>query len=120
MDRIIIIGGGISGLSLAYLLQKQRLSLDLIVLEAKERVGGKIWTDKAGGFLCESGVNGFLDNKPRTLELVSDLSLTPLRSNDLLVKYKGLYLTGNAYRGISVNDCIENSHKLATEIMAKT
>lgn len=25
----------------------------------------------------------------------------------------GLYLTGNAYRGIGINDCIENSHKLA-------
>lgn len=82
MDRIIIVGGGISGLSLAYLLQRQKPSLDLIVLEAEERLGGKIWTDKADGFLCESGVNGFLNNKPRTLELASDLSLSPLKSND--------------------------------------
>ncbi len=82
MDRIIIIGGGISGLSLAYLLQRQKPSLELIVLEAEERVGGKIWTDKAEGFLCESGVNGFLNNKPKTLELASDLSLTPLKSSD--------------------------------------
>ena len=82
MDRIIIIGGGISGLSLGYLLQKRKPSIDLIVLEAEKRVGGKIWSDKADGFLCESGVNGFLDNKPKTLELASDLLLTPLRSSD--------------------------------------
>lgn len=82
MGRIIVIGGGISGLSLAYLLHKQKPSQDLIVLESEKRLGGKIWTDKADGFLCESGVNGFLDNKPKTLELIAGLSLKPLRSND--------------------------------------
>lgn len=82
MDRVIIVGGGISGLSLGYLLQRQKPSLDVIILESEERLGGKIWSDKVDGFLCESGVNGFLDNKPRTLELASDLLLKPLRSND--------------------------------------
>lgn len=82
MDRIIIIGGGISGLSLAYLLVRQNPSLDLIVLEGEDRPGGKIRTDRAEGFLCETGVNGFLDNRPRTIELAMDLSLNPLRSSD--------------------------------------
>lgn len=82
MDRIVIVGGGISGLSLAYLLHTQKPSLDIIVLEAEERFGGKIWTDKTEGFLCEAGVNGFLNNKPKTLELAAVLSLSPLKSND--------------------------------------
>ena len=82
MDRIIIVGGGVSGLSLAYLLHTHTPSLDIIVLEAEERLGGKIWTDKTEGFLCEGGVNGFLNNKPRTLELAAALSLTPIKSND--------------------------------------
>jgi oxygen-dependent protoporphyrinogen oxidase len=82
MDRIVIVGGGISGLSLAYLLLRERPSVDLILLEAEERLGGKIWTDRADGYLCESGVNGFLNNKPKTLELAADLSLAPLRSSD--------------------------------------
>jgi oxygen-dependent protoporphyrinogen oxidase len=34
----------------------------------------------------------------------------------LLPKHKGLYLTGNAYRGIGVNDCVENSFALAARI----
>ena len=31
--------------------------------------------------------------------------------------FKGFYLTGNAYQGIGVNDCIENSYKLAERII---
>lgn len=84
--RLIIVGGGISGLSLAYFLLEKEPSLDIIILESEKRVGGKIWTDKVDGFLCESGVNGFLDNRPRTLELVAKLGLTPLRSSDIARK----------------------------------
>ncbi len=80
--RLVIIGGGISGLSLAYFLLEKKPSLDITVLESEKKAGGKIWTDKVDGFLCEGGVNGFLDNKPRTLELVSKLALAPLRSRD--------------------------------------
>jgi oxygen-dependent protoporphyrinogen oxidase len=39
--------------------------------------------------------------------------------DEMLLKYKNLYLTGNAYRGIGVNDCIENSYKLAETITGK-
>ena len=80
--RLVIVGGGISGLSLAYFLLEKKPSLDIVIFESEEKAGGKIWTDKAAGFLCEGGVNGFLDNRPRTLELVSKLALTPLRSSD--------------------------------------
>lgn len=82
MPRITVVGGGISGLSLAYLLHKQNPSVDLQVLESESRLGGKIWTEKTEGFLCEGGVNGFLDNKPKTLELAAELFLNPLRSSD--------------------------------------
>lgn len=79
---LVIVGGGISGLSLAYFLIERKPSLDITILESEEKAGGKIWTDKVDGFLCEGGVNGFLDNRPRTLELVSKLSLTSLKSSD--------------------------------------
>lgn len=80
--KITIVGGGISGLSLAYFLLEKKEDLDVLVIESKRKAGGKIWTEKIDGFLCEGGVNGFLDNKPRTLELSSKLALQPLRSND--------------------------------------
>lgn len=93
--RIVIAGGGISGLSLAYwLTQNTGRELDITVLEAEQRPGGKIWTDKEEGYLCESALNGFLDNKPRSLELASRVSLEPLRSNEASKK-RFIYLNGN-------------------------
>lgn len=80
--KIVIIGAGISGLSLAYFLLEKNPSLDLMIIESEDKAGGKIWTDKSNGFICEGGVNGFLDNRPKTLELSSKLGLSPLRSND--------------------------------------
>ncbi len=80
--RITIVGGGISGLSLAYEMLERDRGLDVMILEEGDRAGGKIWTERADGFLCERGVNGFLDNRPKTLEVAAKLSLPPLRSND--------------------------------------
>jgi oxygen-dependent protoporphyrinogen oxidase len=79
--KIVIAGGGISGLSLAYFLSKSE-GVDVTVLEAAGRTGGKVWSEHVQGYTCEYGVNGFLDNKPRTLELARMLSLEPLRSSD--------------------------------------
>ena len=62
MKKISIIGGGISGLTIAYLLLNKNSDLDVTVYEADNRAGGKIWTEQADGYLCERGPNGFLEN----------------------------------------------------------
>jgi oxygen-dependent protoporphyrinogen oxidase len=80
--RIVVIGGGISGLSLGYLLS-QKKEYDVIVFEAQKRAGGKIWTERHNSFIVEGGVNAFLDNRAPTLELIKRLSLSPLRSSGL-------------------------------------
>ena len=80
--NIAIVGGGISGLSLAYALKQKRDDLDIKVFEADSRPGGKIFTEKFDGYICEAGVNGFLDNKPATLDLAARIKLPPLRSDD--------------------------------------
>lgn len=88
MRKIVIVGGGISGLAVAYgIINGSRITahglrFDITILEAESRAGGKIWTDNVDGFLCERGPNGFLDNRPRTLELCERLGLVPLRAND--------------------------------------
>ncbi len=82
MAHVIIVGGGMSGLSLAWYLKNMSNGWKITVLEAKDRVGGKAWTDKRDGFVIERGVNGILDNKPSTLALAADLGVKPLRSND--------------------------------------
>src|SRR5687767_11854450 len=74
MARVIVIGAGISGLSLAYRLE-QRPDIDVAVLEERERPGGTLWTRQRDGFRFEIGANGFLDSKPATLELCRDLGL---------------------------------------------
>jgi oxygen-dependent protoporphyrinogen oxidase len=82
LKKVAIIGGGISGLTLAYVLRHKRDDLEITVYEADDRPGGKIRSEKADGFLCEKGPNGFLDNKPRTLELCKSLGIDPVRSNE--------------------------------------
>ncbi|GFE57007.1 protoporphyrinogen oxidase [Geobacter sp. AOG1] len=88
MKKAIIVGGGISGLAAAYLLREQAreagLDLEITLLEKEQRTGGKIWSIKADGYLCEWGPNGFLDNKPQTLDLCRQLGADKylLRSND--------------------------------------
>ncbi|RNC67697.1 MAG: protoporphyrinogen oxidase [Desulfuromonadales bacterium] len=88
MKKTIVVGGGISGLATAYLMRKQAeeagIELDVTLLEKEERLGGKIWSIKGDGYLCEWGPNGFLDSKPQTLDLCRDLGAAAqlLRSND--------------------------------------
>lgn len=96
--RVLIAGGGISGLSLAWWLRAAGGDrVDVTVLEAQARPGGKIWTDHAEGYLCESGVNGFLDNKPRTLELARALCLNPVRAAEG-AKKRFIYSGGRLHR----------------------
>ena len=71
--RIVVAGAGISGLALCHALQEKLASsgksAEIVLLEAEDRVGGKIRTHKEKGFVMEWGPNGFLNNKPDTLEL---------------------------------------------------
>ena len=81
--KTIIVGAGISGLATAHALLEKQPNLELLVIESSQRPGGKIWSEKtAEGYLCEWGVNAFLDSKPKTLELASSLNLSPVTSFD--------------------------------------
>ena len=88
MKRAVIIGGGISGLATAWLLrnraEREGNELGITLLEKEPNFGGKIRSISAEGYLCEWGPNGFLDSKPQTLDLCSDLGASGqlLRSND--------------------------------------
>ncbi len=76
--RVAIVGGGISGLSIAHALARAgaaQRGVEIVVLEAAARAGGNIRSERIDGFLCEWGPNGFLDNAPATLDLVRDLGI---------------------------------------------
>jgi len=88
MTRIAIIGAGISGLSTAYAIEQlaasRGLAVEVLLLEKNRRLGGKVRSIREEGYLCEWGPNGFLDNKPMTLELCDRLGVNNrlVRSND--------------------------------------
>lgn len=82
--RVIIIGGGIAGLSAAYSLQEEAraagLPLTCTLLEGDTRVGGKIKTEHIDGFTIDGGPDCFLSRKPWALQLCRKVGL----SSDLM------------------------------------
>lgn len=102
MKRVVVVGGGIAGLSLALHL-KDRSSevaggLEVRVLEARDRVGGNIQTHQMEGFTIEGGPNGFLDNVPATLTLVNRLELQDrLQQADARATKRYLYRHGRLH-----------------------
>lgn len=83
--KIAIIGGGISGITTAFYLKHFDENVEISLFEKEKELGGKMKTRKVGDFYIEEGTNGFLSNKPDTLELVklSNLEQIMIRSNDL-------------------------------------
>ena len=73
MNRVAVIGGGISGLSAAYFLSKAGVPCTLI--EERPRLGGVIHTDNVDGTLVEAGPDSFIARKPWAMELIRDIGL---------------------------------------------
>lgn len=73
MPGVVIIGGGISGLSTAYYLAKRGIASTLI--ESRPRLGGVIHTEQVDGCTIEAGPDSFISAKPAALELIRELGL---------------------------------------------
>lgn len=72
--QVIIIGGGLSGLTLAYLLEKK--GFEPIIIEASSRLGGRIQTvDGKLGTPLELGATWFSDSHQALLLLLEELGL---------------------------------------------
>src|SRR5208283_2103490 len=71
--RVVIVGGGISGLSAAYYLAKRGVASTLI--EREGRLGGVISTERLDGCVLEAGPDSFLAQKPWALHLIRELGL---------------------------------------------
>ena len=69
----IVLGAGITGLTLGYYLHKKRS--DFLVFESNGSIGGNISTTINNGFVCENGPNTVLMNNEGTKKLISDLQL---------------------------------------------
>ncbi|ANE47704.1 protoporphyrinogen oxidase [Paenibacillus swuensis] len=80
MKTILVIGGGVTGLSTMYYLQKMlqtnRIDAKLILLEAESSLGGKISTHHEGEFIMETGADSIVSRKSNVAAFLEDLDLT--------------------------------------------
>jgi len=77
--HVVILGGGITGLSAAFYVKKffaeQKLPVSITVIEQSEVLGGKISTLYKDGFIIEKGPDSFLARKMAMIDLTRELGL---------------------------------------------
>ncbi len=76
MKRLLIVGGGIAGLSAAWAARRSDPSVNVTLVERDTRLGGKVRSDTVDGFLLEAGPDGFLSRKPAAVRLARELGIT--------------------------------------------
>lgn len=74
--KVVIVGGGLSGLATAFELQSRLHQADIQVLEASQRLGGMLSTIKQQGYLVEQGPLSFSGDSIGIMKLCHQLNLT--------------------------------------------
>lgn len=79
LKRIVVIGGGITGLSTMHYLQKLKkemsLDIELVLVEANEYLGGKIHTVLENDFIMEVGADSIVARNESIIQLIEELQL---------------------------------------------
>jgi oxygen-dependent protoporphyrinogen oxidase len=79
VKSIVIVGGGITGLSTAHaaLARAREIgrAVRVIVLEGSTRFGGNLVTERSGGFLLDGGPDSWVATKPHASDLARALGL---------------------------------------------
>jgi len=77
--QIVIIGGGITGLTAAYYLQKaireKHLPYDVMLIEASHHLGGQLQTYRKDGYVIEKGPDCFLESKESAAALAVEIGM---------------------------------------------
>ena len=73
--QVVVVGAGISGLACAHRLHRLRPDVDVTVLEASTRTGGKIHTTPFAGRLVDEAADAFLARVPAAVALARELGL---------------------------------------------
>ncbi|MHB0976502.1 MAG: protoporphyrinogen oxidase [Candidatus Aquicultorales bacterium] len=79
MRKVVIIGGGVTGLSAAHAIQEARNNgeeVDYLLVERDNRLGGKIFTEKVDGYTVEAGPDCFISHKPQVIQMADKLDFS--------------------------------------------
>lgn len=78
-QKVVVIGGGITGLATAYYLQKYskqyQLPIEVKLVEESLKIGGKMQTYRENGYTIERGPDSFLERKQSAVRLVKEVGL---------------------------------------------
>jgi oxygen-dependent protoporphyrinogen oxidase len=96
MPRIVVVGGGISGLAAAFRIRQALPHAEVGLLERGPTAGGNIGTEYQTGFTVERGPNGLFDAKPHAVQLCRDLGLGAelIRGSEAARKNRYLFING--------------------------
>lgn len=73
--RVVVVGGGIAGLTAAYRLGTVAPDVEVTLVEAGDRLGGKVRTERVDGFVVDGGPDSLLTMKPAALALMAELGI---------------------------------------------
>ncbi len=74
--RVVIVGGGISGLAAAHQVQKSAPHMEVKLLESSSSLGGVIGTSNQNGFLIEDAADNFITTSSTAIDLCDELGLS--------------------------------------------
>lgn len=74
-SRVVVVGAGISGLTAAYVVQRDHPGAEVTVLEQSQRVGGKIETTSFAGYPVDCAADAFLARVPEAVQLCEEVGL---------------------------------------------
>ena len=74
MKRVVVVGGGIAGLTAAYVLGEDP-NREVVVLEGSPQVGGKLRLAEVGGVTVDVGAEAMLNRRPEGAALARELGL---------------------------------------------
>jgi protoporphyrinogen/coproporphyrinogen III oxidase len=72
--RVVVVGGGIAGLTAAYVLGEDR-DREVVLLEGSPQVGGKLRLAEVGGLTVDVGAEAMLARRPEGVALARELGL---------------------------------------------
>ena len=109
-QKVVVIGGGITGLAAAFYLQKQSrensLPIEVILVEGSPRLGGKVQTVVRDGFVIERGPDSFLERKTSAARLAKEVGMEHQLVNNtagksfVLVRDKLFPMPGGSIMGV--------------------